>query len=622
MAFDPWYMIPGYGQYKGAQNAAGSPYEDAAAGLRGLAPEIKAFSDTQWNRQMGGLDKAQGYLGDAMNYWQSAYGSRGPGAMENAWSQVGNKYLNPTASSGALNDYQRFMGQGPMSYDFANRASGLAGGQVDYSGLSNQLAGSGQASQFWAQNQGRFGAPGAAESWWAQNQGTFNRPAASREVYDQFGAQLYGPGRAEQFQVTGPSWGSTDEKIATAMGYAQQAQAPTRLEGAQGAEVGNLYRGANNVNQFAGSAMPQLQGRGVYEQFVESDIYGNNPAMEMERRKGLASINQEMARRGHFNSGGANTAIGEFLGTLGAKTYEGRAQRAQQAQGMQLSRLGEGRQLAQAGSGERMGQAQGLQGLASTQDAQRLDRQQFGANTALSAADKNIAQQNTNLQAEQLKLQAAANADSSRNARLQTLQGMASAGDDAWMRQQQLAGQFANQAQSAELARLMGGMNAGNMADQGQLARLMAQFQMGSQANDQNLARGKFQFDMGQGLDATNLARYGMLGQFSNMADTNNRAALDSYFRAAGGAQDAESARLRDAMSSLSQLAGGQANLVAGFYGAGGQLSGQSFSDYINALANAYSLQAQGGAARAQVPFQLANMGIQGYKAFAAPGVG
>lgn len=591
--YDPRNLVGGASAGAKAVDPA-KPFNDAAGSLQALAPEIRGFSDTQWQRQMQGLGQAQGAYNPSQSFWDSTYGTPGSGRQEQAFNAFGGQFMNPSSASGAYGQMNQYMQGQPLSYNAMNRANGMAGTTVDYSSLSNQLQGPGGAQNYYAQNQGGFGSPGSMESFYAQNQNNLNRSPSSMEVYDQFSSQLYGPGRSESHQVTAPSWGSTSEKLADAMGYSTQAQGQTRLEGAQGAEAGNLYRNASNVNRFSQSAMPQLQNKGTYEQFVESDIGGYNPELARSTNQGLARVNQEMARRGHFRSGGADTAVGEFLGSQAAADYQNKANRAQSAQGMQMARLGEGRQLAQAGSGETMGQAAGLQGLAGTQDAQRLERQQFGANTALAAADKGIAMQNTNLTAEGLKLQAANNADSQRNARLNALQGMAGAGDQAWQSQQQMAGNFANQAQSAQLARMMGGMNAAGQGDQNSLARLQAQYGMQSGANDQNLQRGQFQFNMGQQADQGDLARMLGLNNAANANDATGMAKLNAYFAQAGNADQ----RTKDAMSSLFGINNAQAGQYGQFYGQGGQLSGQSFSDYINALTNAFGLKAQGGQAR------------------------
>lgn len=577
-------------------------YNAAAAGISGLAPEVRDFSDTQWNRQMGGLNMARGSMAPSDYAWSTMYGANNPGSMENAFNSYGIQGMaTPNATAGAYGQYQDYMGQSPMTYGAMNRASGMAGSNADYSQYQNGLNGSGNANNFYNKNQGQYAQPGAGENFYAQNQQNFNRQPGTMAVYDNFSGQLYQPGRSEGYTN---DWSGSNDKIGTAMSSALQAQGPTRLEGAQGDQVGNMYQNANNVNRFSRSAMPQLQGPGAYENFVTSDINGTNPALAMERQEGLASLNQEMARRGHFNSGGADVALGKFTGTMEAKDYENRAQRAQQAQQMQLGRLNQGLQTAQAGSGETMAQAQGLQGLATTQDAQRLDRSQFLTNSALSAADKNIAQQGMNMQA-------ASQSDAARNARLNTLQGMASAGDQSWNAQQQMAGNFANQAQSDQLARLQGGEQAGQAADAGAYQRLMGQYSMGQQANDQNLARAQFQYQMGQGADATNLARYGMMGQFGNMADTQTQNEYTNYMNAANQSQTATAGRMRDAMNGRSGIDTTNAGLFNAFYGNGGQLSAQPFSDYVNMLTNSYGLQAQGGQARTNALMGLANIGLK-----------
>lgn len=599
---DPWaYQGGGGGGGSPLSNVtgmffgdAGAPYDSASRGIAGLGRASYDYSNKQWDRQMQGLGGALSQYNPARGWFDATYGGAesGPGAMEKAFSNYGQDYMNPSASSGALGKYQSYMDQGPLAYNFANMGAGLAGGAVDYGQYQSQLNGPGNAQNFYQQNQGGFSQPGSMENWFSQNGNNFNRETNAMNAYDQYSNQLAGAGRAEQFQPQDVMQGRL---------YAEAAQRRLGDPGStdkMAGEVGNYARNANDTSNYAQGQMRTLQGPGAYENFVQSDIMGNNPALAMERQEGLASLNQELARRGHFSSGGAGQALGKFEGTLAAKSYENRANRAQQAQGMELARIGQGTQTAQASAQGKLAQGSALQSLGGQQDTMRNAREGLGLQAASLASGENLASQ-------RLGLDSATAADQAKNARLNTLQNMASAGDQSWLNQQNAAGNFANQSQQAALARLMGGQNASNMSDQGSLARLMAQYGMSNQANDQNLQRGQFMNNMGLSLDQNNMARYGMLGNMSNMADTQRMNGLNQYFGAANNAQSAQTQRMRDAMQAIYGLNNAQANQYNNFYGNGGQLAGSSFDSGINAMANAYGLSAQGAAARQQQPFQV-----------------
>jgi hypothetical protein len=139
---------------------------------------------------------------------------------------------------------------------------------------------------------------------------------------------------------------------------------------------------------------------------------------------------------------------------------------------------------------------------------------------------------------------------------------------------------------------------------------------MGQGLDANNLARGTALFGMGQGMDQQAMAQYGMYGQLAGQQDQAAMARLMGAGQMAGNAQGAEQQRQSDMFAQLFGINNAQGNQVGQFYNQGGQLSGQSFNDYLNAMLNSYQLDAQGGAARAQLPFQVANTGIQAYKAY------
>lgn len=591
-----------YGPTSGTKWDPANPYNSAANSIDGVAGMAGDFSNTQWQRQMGGLQGALGQMQPSQDYWNQAYGGNAPGDMEQAFSQMGGQFFGSNQSQGTANDFRNYMQQSPLSYQAANNANAMAGGKVDYSGLSSQMQGPGNASQFYAQNQGQYGNAGAGESWFAQNGKNFNNAPESMNVYQQFGSQLYGPGRAESFNPQNVNAGG-----------AYGGQLDSRFSGGsnvdQGArEIGGYARSADDVTNYAASQMGSLQGPGVYEQFVQSDIMGNNPAHEMAMKEGLGAVNQEMARRGHFKSGGAGAAIGKFVGNMEAADYQNRANRAQAAQGMQLSRIGAGQGLSQASAQGKLAQGGALQNLSNSQDNAKLGIEGLRLNAAQLASQEGLANQ-------RLGLDAATASDQSRNARLNTLSGMAQTGDQQWLAQQQAAGNLANQSQQSQLQRLQGGMNASNMVDQNNMQQVMNQFQMANTGNNQDLQRAQFQFQMGQGMDAANLARYGMMGQLGNQADQNQMNQLVNYMNAANQSQQSQQGRLQNAMSARQGIDQTMAQLYGGFYGQGGQLSGQSFSDMMNAMANSAQLRSQGQAAGQQQLFDWASLGVKAYGA-------
>lgn len=591
-----------------AGEAAGKPYEKAAAGARGVAGDARGFSDTQWNRQMEGLDKAQGAYGPSMGLWNAM--GHAPGAMENWWGANQDKFRQPTATSGALSGFQSYMQGGPQYSGGAyGQAQGMIGGPTTSQGIYDRYS-------------GQLGNPSASENAYSQyrNAGTFNG-STRQESNEQILAESYndlkrqaemansGRGRelgsafaGENIKMDSPT---IMQAFADSVGHMQGDSALR----SGGQEIGGYYRGASDPTDYYNSQKSALQGPGTYEQFVQSDIMGNNPALEMERKKSEAALNQQLARRGAFNSGAAGAAFGELEGTLAAKSYENRANRAQQAQQMQLGRIGQGTQTATASGQQKLAQGQGLQGLARDQDQE--SRARIDQLMAAKAAASGEA-----LSGQRLGLDAAQLGDQTRLARLGL--GMQS---DSQGNAQQLAalqglqGVYSN-ADNSMFQRVGAGMSAAGQSDQQMQQRLAQMYGMGQGLDANNLARGNALFGMGQGMDQQAMAQYGMYGQLAGQQDQAAMARLMGAGQMAGNAQGAQQQRESDMFAQLFGINNAQGSQVGQFYNQGGQLSGQSYNDYLNAMLNSYGMQAQGGAARAQLPFQVAGLGIEGAKAY------
>jgi|GEM_PF-6233033 len=558
------------------------------------------FSNTQWGRQMEGLDKALGAMSPSDSLWYQTYGTQRPGAMEEYWKQYGARFNDPTASGDALSRFDNYMKQpsymeGSMLQQANRFLDGRLQSEQAYERSQQQLSGPSASQNQYNLYAGAYGGPGAAESFYQQNAGRFNQPTNTADMYRRLGAQLEGPGRSEMFQLDAPS--TLQNSLAAAQRFASAATNIDRGE----QEAKGYYRGANDINDYYASQRGALSGPGTYENWITSELYGVNPAMEMEKQEGLASLNQELARRGHFNSGGAGVALGKFLGTHAAKSYENRAQRAAQAQQMQLGRIGTGAQVAGQSSGNRLAQGQALAGFDVNSEAARLGRMQFGQSAAEAASREAM-------EAQRLKLAAAGQADQSQLARLQGLSSMANTADQGTLAQLRAQQEAARSAQEQELARLAGGMSAAGQSDQSQLARLQALFQQGQGVDDANFRRGQQYFNMGQAMDQGQLARYGMLGQLSQQQDSATLARLLGGGQLAGMAQGAELDRLRQMFGTRMGIDQTRAGLYGGFYGQGGALSGQPMSDAINAMVNASEARAGGTMARQDMAGQLLGM--------------
>jgi hypothetical protein len=96
----------------------------------------------------------------------------------------------------------------------------------------------------------------------------------------------------------------------------------------------------------------QLQGPGYLEQLYQQGM--SSEPFQRASKAGLAQMQQAAAARGAFNSGGAQTAEGNYLSGMASNFYGQQAGLAGQAQAEKQGRLGQ-----MFGSGLQLGQAQG-----------------------------------------------------------------------------------------------------------------------------------------------------------------------------------------------------------------------------------------------------------------------
>lgn len=445
-------------------------------------------------------------------------------ALESTWQQYGNAYAQPRASD-----------------------------QV-YGNASSQLQGQGYGQQFYQQNQGALQGPSASSQ--VLNSGGFSGPSAigNLAASNPYGGQMQssGLGAMAQQMLGGPTASGGANDFAQ-----QQARMPTELS-AQGQRIDEGYSGANYSQNFAQQNQGTLQGPGQLEQFAASSLAGGNPYAAMLRQEGQDAINQQLAARGVYGSGGGLAALAKYGANFDAQQFAQQADLQARAQDATMSRLGLGAGVAGQASGERMNQFSALQGLANDQFGQRMGAANLSVGAATQADSANVAR----------------------------LAGIANATLGA---------------DSVELGRLGGQANLANMASQNDVARLNAQIQAAGQADTHDIGRFNAMSGAAGQADASQLNRLGLMGGLANQADSMGLNYLNSMFNVAGATQQGQGDRLQGMLDNEYRYGALNAGLYGGFYGQGGQLSGDAFNTGIQAQGNAAQLDAQGGMAEANL---------------------
>jgi len=107
-------------------------------------------------------------------------------------------------------------------------------------------------------------------------------------------------------------------------------------------------------------------------------------------------------------------------------------------------------------------------------------------------------------------------------------------------------------------------------------------------------------------------ARVGLSGQLAQTADQGDLSRLNSLFGVAGQAQGMNQSGINNMLSQQMGIDNGASGLVGGFYGAGGQLSGQALTDAINAMIQSGQAKSQGQQAQQGQLMGLAGLAFGG----------
>lgn len=158
-------------------------------------------------------------------------------------------------------------------------------------------------------------------------------------------------------------------------------------------------------------------------------------------------------------------------------------------------------------------------------------------------------------------------------------------GNDALDQQMAARGNYNSGGALAALGNFNSGLAAQQYAQMGQLA--------------QNAQNGQQQ-------------RVGLSGQLAQTADAGDLSRLNSLFGVAGQAQGANQQGINSELAQQMGISNMNSGLVGGFYGNGGQLSGQALTDAINAIIQSGQASAQGQQAQQGQLMGLLGLGLGG----------
>lgn len=475
--------------------------------------------------------------------------------------------------------------------------------QQQYQNLQNPTAG----EQYMNQNLGSLNGPGMGQQYWNQVQGQYMDPFAgeqfARQQAQNFGAQgpasaFYNQAMGQYDQFTGYSGpqntqGQYNQSAQSLAGGTQGEQGLGQLAGQYNA-IGQ-YQGGNQANsqyqqnaasgpmaaqqfydQVAGSygSMGQYNdpnlAAGQYAQtqqaFGDLPIANFDPFYDRARQLGVQDYNRQAAGRGVYGSSEALSGVGNVITDIEAqranRSFDAEMQRAQEQRARQellgnQARMGDLSSLAAFGAN-----LSGLEtygGLANAAGNQTLGQQTMLGNqaraadqTALDAFNSNLAGVSTFANVNNMQ----GNLELSRN---ELLGNMANNADSQALGAQQANisglnafGNLASSADSAELNRFNSRNDAMLAADRQQLDRMNSGADIAFRGDDAN--RADYTASMNAAGQAANLGmdRTRTSADIANTLSGNDLNRLDSFNRAASGAEGSRQARQQAAIEAIS----------------------------------------------------------------------
>ena len=338
---------------------------------------------------------------------------------------------------------------------------------------------------------------------------------------------------------------------------------------------------------------------------------GDNPYIRQLEEEGMASLNQQMAKRGHFNSGGANVALGKFAGQMGAERFRDMAEMTKGAQQMGLARGQQGLGYAQASDTGRLargegvrGEATGKQALSGQMEGERFNRESLSAQIMQDVTKNMMGDRDFDMrsagQADDMKLRRLQGRDALAGQNDRTNLDYLNAGQGAAFRAQG-AGEdrmgraygMGNQQDTYNLGKTMASMDAAGQNDRMYLDDYQMRGNLAGQMDTTGLGRMMSQIQGAGQLDATQLARLGQYMQGAGQADDVQMRRTMGQGALAGQMQDYGRQNMMDTYGMLQGAGGAQAGNIANYYGTGMNAYGQHGSSALNAQMDMYLMDQQ-----------------------------
>jgi len=443
-----------------------------------------------------------------------AYGLRTADAYGNMAAKLG----GPTATSGAV-------GAANANYGAAEGIYGKTGNQQSlYGQLEQRMSGPTTSGNAYAANSTYYNGPGSAETWYAKN-----------------GTRMDGPSAVGDYNRSLADF--------TTGRTALDEMAP---------EAGGYIRNASDVSDFVGRNMGAYEGPGMLEKFALGAAERGDPYVERLRQQSIDKLNQQMAARGHYSSGGALAAIGNQNAAFDAEIFNRLGDVLAKGQDAQFARLGQGVQATGASSANKLQQSSALRDMAGQMEAATMGRRRLGLDAAqMDSADA--------------------------LARFK-------AGAD-------VAGQTQNFERGRATDRMTGA--AAVDATENQRAGLLANVASGADADSLGrasglISAGRARVDGGSEQDRAIIAQVEALMRGANLADNTDLQILRDKFGAAAGADKGERDRYGDAWDRLRDMINGKSGIIGAGFNPG--TGGGAADSAINAGAGAGAAGAAGSA--------------------------
>ena len=493
-----------------------------------------------------------GISGSTESLWSSGLGAKvnpfiTPPHSTEAWQKAMENWGKPSATGEVFGEMKGAYGRPSETKKVLETEPGLTS--------------SSQSFEEWQKQKAALGQPGTYEQWTEENAGRFQEETPLQKLHKSWqGAPTSAQERAqaEVGMLLDRMRGESGERL---RGAGQRYGGPGQLN-REGDYIRSLYQGVKDVQGFAGRNLGQLEREGMFEDFAQTALTGGNPFLERQREKGLETINQQMAKRGHFTSGGALEALGNYNAAADAEAFKYLSDVLQGAQGMGLQRLAQGQGLAEGASGERFRQGGAMQGLATGRESEYMGR--AGALDRYEQAEANRMMRDIEMRAQLAEMaDAGRGADADRMAKL--------AGDTTRSKLDYLTGErdAIQKAQDLMLQRERDRIAGAGAADDREINRIKTRADIAGGLDDLTIKQLNSMLSGGEAVDTKAYQDLSALIQASTGADRATMDAVDQLVNLARGADQEKRGRIAADISRILGVSIEEARMILQAYGGG-----------------------------------------------------